>query len=74
MRKTDGVPGVGDIEVRLQDLSVTVTRALELEILPSTSVELVVDLNASAWLHAVDPVLRIVGEEIFASMISVVAR
>lgn len=70
----DGVPVLGEIEVKLDHLSLTVTRPLELEIAPEATVELLVDLNAANWLAAVDPVLLTVSASVFANMISVIVR
>jgi len=70
----DGQPVVGDIEVELENTTLTVTRPLSLTIDDGERVELLVELNATDWLLAVDPDLRNVAETVFATALSVVVR
>lgn len=70
----DGVPVVGDLEVELEGGTLTVTRPLDLDIGDGERVDLLVDLNAEAWITAADPDLRKVAEEVFAQAITVTVR
>lgn len=70
----DGVPVVGEIRVEMEDLALPVSRALDLEVGPGDSVELVVDLNAPAWLQAVDPLTRLVDVSVFEDLLGVRVR
>jgi len=69
----DGVPIVGEVHVELEDISLEVVRAIDLDVQDGQTVELILDLNTPAWLAAVDPVTRTVDETVFASLIGVVA-
>ncbi len=68
----NGQPIVGGIDVELEDVSLLVTRPLDLDVGDGDSVLLRIDLNAPAWLNAVDPVLLTVDESVFAGLINVV--
>ena len=68
----DGVPIVGEVHVELEDISLEVVRAIDLDVQEGENVELILDLNTRAWLAAVDPVTRAVDETVFASLIDVV--
>ncbi len=70
----NGVPVVGPVEVELEDISLTVTRQLNLNVGDGESVFFLIDLNANTWLQAVDPVLGVVMEEVFANAVSVGVR
>ena len=70
----NGVPVVGQIRVELEDISLTVTKPLALDIGRDQRVELLVDLNAASWLQAVDPLLGTVDAQIFADLVSVIIR
>ena len=70
----DGVPVVGDLEVELEDATLTVVRPLSLDLDDGGRAELLVDLNAEAWLVAADPDLRRIAEEIFAQAVTVSVR
>jgi hypothetical protein len=67
----NGVPVVGQVRVELKDVSLTVTRPLNLNIAENESVFLLMDLNAETWLQAVDPVLLVIAEEVFADAVGV---
>ena len=70
----NGVPVTGEIRVELEDLTLTVDRALELDLSENEVVELLVDLNAAGWLQAVDPVTATVDPQVFADLITVTVR
>ncbi len=70
----NGEPIMGELHVELEDLSLPVTRAIDVDISEGQSVDLVVDLNAPAWLAALDPVTRTIDESVFAGLVNVVAR
>jgi hypothetical protein len=65
-----GTP-IAEIHVELDDVTLPVTRPLDLEVAPGESVRLVVDLNSLAWLEAVDPVNLTVDGAVFASLLDV---
>lgn len=69
----DGVP-VPEVDVELEHLSLLVSRPIELTVEDGDSVELVVDLNALAWLAAVDPLTGTVDETVFGDLVHVVVR
>jgi hypothetical protein len=69
----DGTP-VPEVHVELEDVSLEVTRPISLDVQPGTSAELVIDLNALAWLGAVDPLTGGVDESVFADLINVVVE
>jgi hypothetical protein len=70
----DGVPIVGEVRVELEGGPVTVSRPLDLDVPEGGRVELLIDLNTDTWLRTVDPDLRRVAEEIFATAVTVVVR
>lgn len=70
----DGVEVTGRIEVELEDLTLLVIRSIDLTVEGGGSSNLVVDLNAPAWLQFVDPVTQIVNEAAFADLIAVSVR
>jgi secreted protein with Ig-like and vWFA domain len=67
----NGVPVVGEVRVELKDTALTVTRPLTLDVEDGESVFLLLDLNANTWLQAVDPVLKVIAEEVFGDAVSV---
>jgi hypothetical protein len=68
----NGVPVVGELHVELEDVSLLVTRPIDLDVEDGESVAILVDLNAPAWLTAVDPLTLSVDETVFADLINVV--
>lgn len=72
----NGVEVTGPIRVELEDLTLTVDRALELDLSENEVVEVLVDLNAASWLQAVDPVTvpATVDPQVFADLITVTVR
>lgn len=68
----NGQPVVGEVRVELEDLALLVTRSIDLDVTGGQQVRLLVDLNAPAWLTAVDPVLLTIDETVFANLINVV--
>jgi len=69
----DGV-AVPEVDVELEDLSLLVSRAIDLDVSQNESVELVVDLNTPAWLAAVDPLTGGVDQTVFQTLIDVIVR
>ena len=70
----NGQPVLGEIRVELEDPSLTVSKPINLDIRDGDMVEMLVDMNAAAWLQAVDPNLLVVAQQIFENSISVVIR
>lgn len=70
----NGVPVTGEIRVEFDNLTLLVPVPIDIDITAGSSVELVLDLNAPAWLQAVDPVTATVDPSVFASLITVVQR
>jgi hypothetical protein len=68
----DGVPIVGAVEVEFDDVSIEVVRAIDVDVQPNQVVDLVLDLNAPAWLAAVNPLTFSVDEAVFAALVNVV--
>lgn len=64
----------GAVEVRLEDISLTVLRPLSLEVGEGERMLLLIDLNAAVWLEAVNPDLNQVAEDFFAEALNVVVR
>jgi len=65
---------VGEVRVELEDVALVVTRPLNLDVGDGESVFLLIDLNANTWLQAVDPVLGVINEEVFANAVAVAVR
>jgi hypothetical protein len=65
---------VGEIHVELDDPALVVTRAVDIQAIAGSRVDLLVDLNTPAWLAAVDPVTRTVDASAFAALIDLVVR
>jgi hypothetical protein len=70
----DGVPVVGEVRVELENASITVDKAIDLDVAEGGSVELLVDLNTETWLRSADPDLRRVAQAIFRDAVTVVVR
>ncbi|GEM_PF-6265689 len=68
------MPVVGEVRVELEDVALVVTRPLNLDVGDGESVFLLIDLNANTWLQAVDPVLGVINEEVFANAVAVAVR
>jgi hypothetical protein len=69
----DGTP-VPEVHVELEDVSLEVSRPISLDVRPGSDARLVIDLNALAWLGAVDPLTGAVDEAVFADLINVVVE
>jgi hypothetical protein len=65
---------VGEVRVELEDVALVVTRPLNLDVGDGESVFLLIDLDANTWLQAVDPVLGVINEEVFANAVAVAVR
>jgi hypothetical protein len=65
---------VGEIEVELDDPALVVTRAIDIQPVAGSRVDLLVDLNTPAWLAAVDPMTRTVDASAFAALVDLVVR
>jgi len=70
----DGEPLLGPVEVELEADSLIVDAAVDFQVPEGGEVELLVDLNSSAWLRAADPALQIVAQRIFESALEVRVR
>ena len=70
----DGIPILGEIRVELQDVSLEVSRPVAITLGEGARADLLIDLNAPAWVAAVDPITRTVDPTVFASLIAVVER
>lgn len=70
----DGQSVTGPIDVDIDDLTLTVDKALSLEVADGERVELLIDLNAESWLLAVDPVTSTVDAQTFADLVTVRVR
>lgn len=70
----DGQPVTGPIDVEIDDVTLTVEKALSLEVADGERVELLIDLNAESWLLAVDPVTNTVDAQTFADLVTVRVR
>jgi len=70
----NGVPVTGPVNVEMDNVSLTVTRPLDLDIRAGTRAVLVIDLNAASWLQAVDPVTATVSAQLFADLVTVIVR
>ncbi|HKK08827.1 MAG TPA: hypothetical protein VKA44_08085 [Gemmatimonadota bacterium] len=69
-----GITITGPVEVELEGDSLVVDRPIGLDLRDGTSADLIVDMNASAWLSAVDPDLQVVSGAIVSQMIEVRRR
>ena len=70
----DGVPVAGPVEVELEDEALVVDVPLELDLDDDEAAELLVDMNATGWLAAVDPEMKTVSGAVLAQLIRVVRR
>jgi hypothetical protein len=68
----NGQPVIGELHVELEDLALLVTRPIDLDVGHGDAVSLLVDLNAPAWLTAVDPVTLSIDQNVFADLVNVV--
>lgn len=66
----DGVP-IPDVDIDIDDPTLVVTRALDLDVPERRAVELLIDLNALTWLDLVDPLTGLVDGAVFASLVDV---
>lgn len=64
----------GPIDVEMESDSLTVDRPVNLALDSGERAEILVDLNAGAWLQAVDPETSTVDAGVFADLVSVVLR
>ena len=69
-----GLPVLGEVRVELDDIELAVSRPLGLVIGGGQRVSLLIDLNAAAWLEAVDPLTKTVDAAVFADLIAVEVR
>lgn len=67
----NGLPFVGQIDVELDEGTLTVDKPLELVVQSGATARILVDLNARTWLLSADPLLGVVAEGIVADAISV---
>ena len=65
---------MGEVHVEIQDTALVVPRALNLDAKAGDRVALTVDLNAPAWLEALDPDSLTIDEAVFANLIDVVIQ
>lgn len=72
----NGEPVLGEIDVEIDDVSLTVERPINVEIADGERVELLIDLNADSWLQAVDPttIPPTVDAQLFADLVTVRVR
>lgn len=70
----DGVPVIGLVDVEFDDLTLTVEKAIDVEIPEGGRVELLIDLNADSWLQAIDPVTNTLDAQVFADRVTVRVR
>ena len=70
----NGVPVTGPIRVEFDDISLTFTKAIDVAVGDNERVGLVIDLNAAAWLQAVDPVTATVDPQVFVDLVTVSVR
>jgi hypothetical protein len=68
-----GLPIIGPVDVEIEE-PLLVARPLDLEAQSEGSVAMLVDLNAPAWLVALDPLTRKIDPAVFASLVEVVVR
>lgn len=69
-----GVPVTGEVRVEFDDITLPVSKPIDLEVIAGGAVEIVIDLNAPAWLQAVDPVAATVDAQVFADLVAAVTR
>jgi hypothetical protein len=64
----------GPVDVEIEGLSLPVTRAVNIDALDGATIQILVDLNAPAWLEAVDPVTKTINQDVFAGLVDVVVQ
>jgi hypothetical protein len=69
-----GVPVTGPIDIKLESDSLSVSKPVNLQLDEAERAEILVDLNATSWLQAVDPTTSSVDASVFADLIAVVVR
>lgn len=69
-----GTTVTGSVEVELEGDSLVVERPIGLDLRGGSSADLVVDMNASSWLTAVDPSSQVVSGSVVSQMIQVRRR
>ena len=62
------------IEVEIDDVSLTVEKPIDVLVTGGQRVELLIDLNADAWLQALDPETLTVDAQTFADLVAVRLR
>jgi len=67
----NGIPILGEVHVELENVHLEVVRPIDVDLQEGEAVELVLDLNAPAWLAAVDPLTQTVDATVFASLVGV---
>ena len=65
---------VGPVDVEIDDVSLTVEKPIDVLVADGQRVELLIDLNADAWLQALDPVTLTVDAQTFADLVAVRLR
>jgi hypothetical protein len=68
-----GLPVLGTVSVAL-DSTAIVSRPIDLNIRDDAQVDLLIDLNAPAWLSTADPLTLTVAEAVFAALVEVSLR
>jgi hypothetical protein len=70
-----GLPVLGEVSVDIPtDTTLLVARSIDLDLAEDEEVDLVVDLNAAAWLLTANPLTGIVDPEAFAALVEVSLR
>lgn len=64
----------GLVQVELEADSLTVVKPVSLDLEAGDRVELLVDLNTQDWLFQLDPDLRVVAQDVFATAVTVRVR
>jgi len=70
----NGVPVTGEIRIEYDDVTLLVEKTIDVDVSEGGAVELVIDLNAPAWLEAVDPTTATVDASVFADLLAVGTR
>jgi len=70
----NGEPVVGEIRIEFDDVVLPVNKDIDVDVVPGQNVELLIDLNAPAWLEAVDPETLTVDPTVFAQLMAVTTR
>ena len=69
-----GLPIIGDVTVSIANDRLEVTTPLDLNLREGDDEELAIDLNATAWLLAADPVTLAIDPAVFAALVEVELR